>query len=186
MIMRTNKRSHEKKRSLIAVTGTPGTGKSQACRFIKEYPVIDLNALIKKNAKKFGFDSDRESIEVTPGQLKRLLPKIRGRTIVEGHLSHLLSPEMTIVLRCSPNELAKRLRKRGWPQAKIQENKEAEAVDAILIEALERGGDVFEIDTTHMKPKEVAEAIREIIEGKNTRRFEPGKIDWSEEVLGWY
>ncbi|MEM3037855.1 MAG: adenylate kinase family protein [Thermoplasmata archaeon] len=185
--MRAGRKKQRRRKGLIAVSGTPGTGKSLACSYIRNPPVIDLNRLIKKNAKKFALDSDRESIEVSPAELKRLVPDFKGKIIVEGHLSHLLNPEKTIVLRCSPRELGKRLRRRGWSESKIRENQEAEAVDVILIEALAGGkSGVFEIDTTNMKPKEVAEAIREIIEGKDTRRFRPGKIDWSEEVLGWY
>jgi len=185
--MKAGRKNQKRRRGLIAVTGTPGTGKSLACSHIRYPPVIDLNDLIKKNAGKFALDSDRESIEVSPAELRRLIPNIEEKTIVEGHLSHLLNPEKTIVLRCSPRELGKRLKRRGWSAAKIRENQEAEAVDVILIEALARGkSDVFEIDTTNMKPKEVAEAIRDIIEGRNKRRFRPGKIDWSEEVLGWY
>ena len=185
--MRTDSKVSKRNDRLIAVTGTPGTGKSLACGLIKDYHVIDLNALIKKNARKFAVDSDRESIEVTPRELKKLLPGIRGNKIIEGHLSHHVDSDITIVLRCSPKELGRRLRRRGWGEAKIRENQEAEAVDVILIEALaKRKSRIFEIDTTNMKPKEVAEAIRDIIEGMDVRRFNPGRIDWSGEVLDWY
>lgn len=185
--MRTGGKDSKREGRLIAVTGTPGTGKSLACAQIREYHVIDLNALIKKNTRKFAFDSNRESIEVPPRELKKLLPAVRGDAIIEGHLSHLINPDITIVLRCSPKKLGARLRRRGWSEAKIRENQEAEAVDVILIEALaRRGSKVFEIDTTDMKPKEVAEAIRDIIEGRDVHRFKPGRTDWSGEVLDWY
>lgn len=185
--MKQQNKIQKKDGRLISVTGTPGTGKSLACALIKNYFVIDLNALIRKNARKFAFDSDRESIEVSAMELEKLLPKIESDIIVEGHLSHLLRPDISIVLRCSPNELGKRLRKRGWNEAKIRENQEAEAVDVILIEALSRKrSSVFEIDTTHMKPKDVAKSIQDIIEGRDVERFKPGSIDWSGEVLGWY
>jgi len=171
---------------IVAVTGTPGTGKSKACSFIKDMPVIDLNQLIKDNAVFFGYDEERNSIDVSPARLKKLLPEISKTTVIEGHLSHHLSPDLTIVLRCSPNILGKRLKARGWNEDKIRENQEAEAVDVVLIEALKRKkSSVYEIDTTDMKPQEVAKAIREIIKGRRAK-YRPGKIDWSEEVLSWY
>ena len=170
---------------LIAVTGTPGTGKSSACKLLSEFIVIDLNELIKRHANLFQSDAERDSLEVDPKHLKKLLPKMKGTLIIEGHLAHLLDPDITIVLRCSPKTLGKRLSLRGWSDKKIRENQEAEAVDVILIEAMNSKAMVFEIDTSKMKPKGVADAIREIIAGER-RKYKPGNIDWSKEVLAWY
>ena len=44
---------------------------------------------------------------------------------------------------------------------------------------------VFEIDATGMQPEEVRDSIFEIGEGK-IDKYAPGKVDWSEVVLGWY
>jgi adenylate kinase len=67
----------------------------------------------------------------------------------------------------------------------VDENVEAEVLDAILVEALEQDGAVFEIDTSDMAPFEVADAVQEIVAGK-TEKYRPGHIDWSSEVLDWY
>ena len=173
------------KATSIAVTGTPGTGKSTACALLKEYQVIDLNELIRKNSKRFQLDEERDSIDVDTSILKGLLPMMTGIRIIEGHLAHLLGPDIAIILRCSPKMLKERLKKKNWSKEKIQENLEAEAVDVILIEAEDTDAEILEIDTTKMSPDEVAEAIREIIAGER-RKYRPGNIDWSKEVLDWY
>jgi adenylate kinase len=105
--------------------------------------------------------------------------------ILEGHFSHMLRPDVAIVLRCSPKVLEKRLRKKGWDESKIRENVEAEAVDVVLIEAVENVPEVLEIDTTDMKPGQVAKAIDSIVAGER-QKYRVGNVDWSEEVLSWF
>jgi adenylate kinase len=170
---------------MIAVTGTPGTGKTSACALLKGVTVVDLRKLAEEHAEEFTFDKERGSIEIDPPVLKKLIPRVKGTVVIEGHVSHLMDPDMIIVLRCSPKVLKKRLAKRRWKKEKIVENLEAEAVDVVLIEALDSCDKVFEIDTTSMKPKQVAEAISSIISGEKGK-YRPGNIDWSGEVLDWY
>ncbi|HUL62445.1 MAG TPA: NMP kinase, partial [Methanocella sp.] len=79
-----------------------------------------------------------------------------------------------------PAVLRKRLAERGWSPAKIAENAEAEALDVILIEALELNRRAYEIDTTGLSPAETARAIREIAGG--TDKYKPGSVDFSEEL----
>jgi adenylate kinase len=81
--------------------------------------------------------------------------------------------------------LAKRLTKRRWSKAKVRENLEAEAVDVILIEAMDSCNEVFEIDTTKMTPLQVSKAVAEIIRGESGK-YRPGNVDWSAEVMDWY
>ncbi len=169
----------------IAVTGTPGTGKTSACALLKDVTVIDLRKVADEHAEDFTYDKERGSIEIDPKVMKRFIPKAKGTIVLEGHISHLLSPDIAIVLRCSPKVLAKRLAKREWSKEKIQENVEAEAVDVILIEALDSCKKIFEIDTTKMSAKKVADAIASIISGERGK-YRPGDIDWSAEVLDWY
>lgn len=170
---------------LVAVTGTPGTGKSSACALLEEVTVIDLRKLAEEHAALFSYDKKRGSLEVDPVVLKRFIPKHPGTVVIEGHISHLLEPDIAIVLRCSPKVLRKRLESRGWSSEKIQENVEAEAVDVIFIDAVGSCDDVSEIDTTNMTPRQVADAISSIIAGERGK-YRPGNIDWSAEVLDWY
>lgn len=169
---------------LIAITGTPGTGKSSAAEKLREmgYRVASVAEL----AEKYGCIEGEEEGEVVVDvdKLERIIRSIRFEGIVEGHLSHLLKPEIAIVLRCHPEELKRRLEAKGWREDKVMENVEAELLDVILVEALESPAEVFEIDTTNMKAEEVAAIIDMIIKGDKVirKKYLPGKIDWLSEV----
>lgn len=169
----------------MAVTGTPGTGKTSACAHLVDVAVVDLRKLAEEHAEEFTVDEERGSLEIDPPVLEKFLPRVKGVVVLEGHISHLLGPDIAIVLRCSPKVLKKRLANRGWSEEKILENVEAEAVDVVLIDAISECDSVFEIDTTSMTPEQVADAISSIIAGEKTK-YRPGNIDWSGEVLDWY
>lgn len=163
----------------IALTGTPGCGKSSVAEKLKErgYKVVKVEELARK------FDcviDDNDEIVVDVEKLAREFSKIDFDGIVEGHLSHLLNPDVTIVLRCNPLVLKKRLEERGWDVNKVLENVEAELIDLILVEALENEN-VYEVDTTNRSVEEVANIVDRIIKGKGGE-FKPGKIDWIAEV----
>jgi len=169
----------------FAVTGTPGVGKTSACALVKNLPVVHVNELVDQLGMTSGYDRKRKTKEVNVTKLARVVAKISDDIILEGHFSHLLGPDAAIVLRCSPKVLDRRLRKKGWGEKKIRENVEAEAVDVILIEALENVSDVCEIDTTKKTPRAVARAIDAIIAGER-EKYRVGNVDWSEEVLSWF
>lgn len=200
---------------IVALTGTPGTGKSTVSKLLrnKKYKVLGLNDIIKLENLTLGHDAARQTDEVDLERLNHYLTEnlkpsyrnekdnkqgtiskkksdnIVGNSIfLEGHIAHLLPlVDLVIILRCHPTELRKRLTNKAWAENKIHENLEAEAVDSILIESMERFNqdNVFEIDTTHLKPSEVMEGIINILKG-NVKGFEAGRIDWSEEILKWY
>ncbi|MCD6492329.1 MAG: adenylate kinase family protein [Archaeoglobaceae archaeon] len=164
----------------IALTGTPGCGKSTVARELKKigYKVVKVEELAKK------FDcilSKNDEIVVDVDKLAREFSKVNFDGIIEGHLSHLLNPDIAIVLRCNPIILKKRLEKRGWSKSKVLENVEAELIDVILVEALECKK-IYEIDTTNRDAKEVAKIIDELIKGEDIDKFKPGKIDWIKEI----
>lgn len=169
----------------VAVTGTPGVGKTTACALVKGTPVLHVNELAEKYGALCGYDRKRKTREVDVAKLARAVAKLEGDMIIEGHLSHLLGPDLAIVLRCSPKVLERRLGWKGWDERKIRENVEAEAVDVILIEALERVPEVLEFDTTRKKPETVARAIEAIMAGER-QKYRVGHVDWSREVLSWY
>ncbi|HEX9908466.1 MAG TPA: adenylate kinase family protein [Thermoplasmata archaeon] len=169
----------------VAVTGTPGVGKTSACSKVKGMPVFHVNDLVDMFGVSVGYDRKRKTREVDVRELARKVEKMDGDMIIEGHFSHMLGPDLAIVLRCSPSVLAKRLKRKGWPEAKVRENVEAEAVDVILIESLENVPEVCEIDTTSLSDAQVARAIRRIIAGER-QKYRVGNVDWSQEVLSWF
>ncbi len=166
---------------LIALTGTPGTGKSSVAELLRRrgYRVASVVEL----AKKYDCVIDEENGELVI-DVEKLADRIDFDGIVEGHLSHLLKPDLAIVLRCNPAALKERLMERKWSEEKLMENVEAELLDVILVEALEHAGEVYEIDTTEMSVDEVADVVDGIIKGDEEvrKRYKPGRIDWLSEL----
>jgi adenylate kinase len=165
----------------IALTGTPGTGKSTVAEMVGAgFTIVHVNDLIKEKYN-IGLDAGRNSwIADIPG-LARYVDQLHGDVILEGHVSHLLPVDMIIVLRASPSVLRERLKARDWSDVKIKENVEAEALDVILCEAVDANKKVYEIDTTNMTPMQVKEAVLEIING--TDKYQVGGVDFSEEAF---
>jgi adenylate kinase len=181
---------------LVALSGTPGTGKSSATLLLQQkgYHIVSLNKLAFNKRFIVGVDKKRNSKIIDIIRLNSYLDKhykTEDIVIIEGHLAHLLrSVDKVILLRCHPKQLKMRLKEKGWDQNKIKENVEAETIDVILCEAVEihQVENIFEIDTTHTKKEDVTSAIIEIIKSdfQPTKKYNIGKIDWSEEILDDY
>jgi len=163
------------------LTGTPGTGKTTVAALL-HYRVLDINSLVR-GGMNLGQDPERGCLEADmdalAGHLKFL--DCKETVILEGHFSHHFA-DWAIVLRLSPAALRTRLEGRGYSQSKIRENLEAEALDVILVEAVEMCRRVDEIDTTGRSAEDVARMIRDIIEGRLS--LAPGQVDWLEEYFG--
>ncbi len=166
---------------VIALTGTPGTGKTSTAEELRKmgYRVLSVNDLAEELGCILGEEEGCKVVDVD-ALAERVREVLEGRVVLEGHLSHLLSPDLIVVLRCNPIVLKERLEGKGWSEEKVLENVEAELIDSILVEALETGKEVYEIDTTDLSPKEVAKIVDGIVSGDEEvrRRFRPGKIDW--------
>lgn len=165
----------------IALTGTPGTGKTTVAGLLP-YQVIDINALVR-GGMNFGRDSERDCLEADMDALAEHLARLDscGTIILEGHFSHHFA-DRAIVLRLSPSALRLRLEARGYSPQKIQENLEAEALDVILVEAVEHCSRVDEIDTTEKSAREVADLAEGIIQGR--LELPAGQVDWLKDFLG--
>ena len=110
---------------IVGLTGTPGTGKTSVSEILRKkgYVVMDLNKIVEQHNFISGYDRERRCSIADMKKLDSYIRKQdRGKMlIVEGHLAHLLSVDMIIVLRCSPKILEKRLKKKKYPKKKIME-----------------------------------------------------------------
>lgn len=168
----------------IALTGTPGTGKTTISTALREcYGVktIDINEIVRAHQYVDKYDSRRDCVVVNLSALRA--HRFRQNCILEGHLSHHLEVDRVIVLRTDPKALEERLLRRGFSSEKVKENVEAEILDVVLIEAVALHDDrVYELDSTGA-PDETAQRAWEIVQGHDLERFVPGHIDWTEQLL---
>ncbi|MGO9387570.1 MAG: adenylate kinase family protein [Methanobacterium sp.] len=170
------------------MTGTPGTGKSTVSHLLAEHlsiPLIDLNQLIEKEHlytgyhQKWGFKIvDLDAMCSKLNELTNNYKNNKNWILVEGHLSYYYEEaDLVIVLRAHPTILRKRLQDKGFNDAKIKENIEAEALDVCAFEAYQIHNDkVNEIDTTNKNPMEVLELIMKVINGEE--HFPVGEVDF--------
>ena len=156
----------------VAVTGTPGTGKTTATDLVEtdrmeaDLEVVHLNEVVEAEGLTAGTDDDRGSWIADLDAVAEWLSD-REDVLVESHLAHHVEADRVVVLRCRPDVLGRRLAERGASPEKAAENAEAEALDLILSEAVDRHGEerVYEVDTTDRAPEEVAREIEAVVRG---------------------
>ena len=161
----------------VAVTGTPGTGKTTVTTLL-DGPVVHLNDLIREAGLWSERDEGRDSLVADLDAVRDALGDWSG--VAESHRAHHLDADRVVVLRCRPDVLERRLRERGADEAKAAENAESEALDVILSEAVDRHGldAVYEIDTTDRTPADVAADIEAVIAGD--RDPSAGDVDFTD------
>ncbi|MBS3815542.1 MAG: adenylate kinase family protein [Hadesarchaea archaeon] len=180
-------------RKIIAVTGTPGTGKSSFSKALsKELSagLIDLNKEIE-DRDIYDLDEDETHVVETEDlrqEFEEILKSENNDLVIDGLLSHLLKPNQIthiVVLRTNPQVLRKRLNSRDFSEEKISENVEAEALGVVLSEAIEIHGinKIHEIDTTENSTSKAIELFKESLQ--NEKDLSPGKIDWLEEFYSY-
>lgn len=166
--------------TVIIISGSPGTGKTSVAKLLSKelnYKLIKINEFAKEKNLITGKDKKRNSDIVDTLKLKKEISRLKGNFVIEGHLAHFAKGDFCIILRTNPKELEKRLRNKKWDSSKIKENVEAELIDLILQEALQINKNVYEIDTTNKKPKEIVKKIKKILNGIKESHL-PGKINW--------
>ena len=160
---------------IIALTGTPGTGKTSIARELNDFTTIDLTEFVKQ--RELGQQQDEFEVDID-AMVESLEDEIvpEENTVIDGHLSHHYPADFCIVLRCNPEELRERLSERDYSEQKIEENVESEILDVLLGEAISAQENVIEVDTTDRDAEEVAKEIENRIREKDTGY---GEIDWT-------
>ena len=168
------------KKLRFVITGNPGVGKHTSAKIIAEKidaEIIDINNVaIDNNAigKKTdcGFDVD---VKRLVSRLEKQL-KAKGDLVLVGHLApYVLKPagvSLVAILRRSPYELEKTLKKRGYSVDKVKENVASEILGTSLYDSLKTFGKrkVAEFDTTGKTPEETADEILASLKKTKTSR----------------
>ena len=169
----------------IAITGTPGVGKTTVSKVLGEklgIKVIDITEVVKDYNLYTEKDEDMDSYVIDFEKFENFIEEIEKRekdVILDGHVSHLLNPDYTIVLRCNPEIVKERLEKRGYKPKKVLENVQAEILDICLCES---EGKVYEIDTTN---RDVEDIVNEIVEAIKHKKERKGIVNWTEDYFDY-
>jgi len=170
----------------ILITGTPGTGKSSVAEEIckrKGWPLLSLKEIAEKHRCIIGKEG-KERIVDTGKLRKATLRELKGKkdAVLEGHLGceFPLPVDFVLILRTHPSELRKRMRKRRYPQKKIEENLMAEMLDyCSQVSARHYRVPILEADTTKRTAKQTAGRIISYLE-KKVRTLD--KVSWEKEL----
>lgn len=174
---------------LIAVTGTPGVGKSTVSKILaRKYKVINIHSYAEQHGLFDSYDKEAESHNVDVDKLNDAImsESTEGYVFLDGHLSHFVDCSVIIVLRCKPKILSERLRKRGYNEKKILENVQAEVLGIILQESIDSHVTVYELDCTEKDPQIITNIIERVVVLGEKHDITPGKIDWSGEMEKWF
>ena len=121
----------------LALTGTPGTGKSTVAGLLEGdgFEVLTVESLAEQNGLEGHLDPDDGALVIDTDSLHQTLSESwqkppRGSVVIDGHLSHHLPCDAVAVLRCSPDILRNRLDERGYHILKAEANAEWERIGA--------------------------------------------------------
>ncbi|WP_104838145.1 adenylate kinase family protein [Methanococcus maripaludis] len=176
---------------IIAITGTPGVGKSTVSKLLfeklqlkgKDIACINITEIVSKEGFYLEKDVEMDSYVVDFDKLNEYIRSIKTEDIIlDGHVSHYLNPDYIVVLRANPLLIKNRLESRKYLPKKVKENVEAELLDVCLIESIEKNDEskIFEIDCSEKGPENIVNEILMFLDSKNP---EYGNVSWLEDYF---
>lgn len=170
----------------IAITGTPGTGKTTLCEALStSFTVLSLQDLAEQHGCLGAVDATDDS---APLDIHLLAEKWHdegeGVSFIDGHLSHLLEVDAIILLRCNPVLLKQRLEARAYSPSKIAANVEWELLSGTWSELLEFEieAPLLELDSTSLTIEEMQSQIVEWVTNKCPSL---SLAESSSQAIGW-
>jgi adenylate kinase len=184
---------------ILIISGTPGTGKTTVSKNLLNFcnaKVISLNELAITEKLIINYDTERETSVINEKKLVRYVIKLIESyrkldielIIIESHFSDIVPGQyidFVIILRCDPDELCVRLKKRDYKREKVRENVQSEILgnSANFFLNKQLNTPILEIDTTNNSIDVISKTIIEILEGKaDVNEYIIGKIDWLEKL----
>ena len=158
---------------LIAITGSPGVGKSTLAKFLTKrlgFDRLDLHHYYKQIST--GYNHSKQSYDIDYKKFEKLVrekvKQSKKGLIVDSHISHLLPKKLVdlcIVLTCSDlKRLESRLKQRNYSKKKIRENLDAELFQVCLMEAKEKGHRVLVYDVNKgVNQDKIARKIKSLL-----------------------
>ncbi|MHA2120411.1 MAG: AAA family ATPase, partial [Promethearchaeota archaeon] len=159
--------------------------------------LISLNELVISSDLSFEFDDERKTYIVdfqiflpfVLQKIKKIGLENPQFLIIESHFSDIIPDnfiDYVFILRCDPDELKRRLKKRNYELNKINENVQAEILgncaNYFINKHLKKP--LFEIDTTNLQIQAVAKTMKNIIfKEVDVTHFNLGKVDWLEKLF---
>lgn len=167
---------------VVALTGSPGTGKSTLASRLKNEGLSIVT--LEEAALSVDALSEFEGLrEVETSKLSEWKWDGDNHCVIDGHLSHHCSVDVVVVLRCHPFELRRRLEQRtGYVTDKIESNIEWELISGVWSDliVLHPHARVIEIDTTEQEVsiKNVLDFILNGEPSTSVEEFISDSIDW--------
>ncbi len=185
---------------ILIVSGTPGTGKTTISNNVKKYidvKIISLNELAISENLIEKYDTKRETSVIDNkkiiGFLIELIKEYEKEDpeflIIESHFSDIVPEQyidFVIVLRCDPDELYSRLKRRGYKTEKIRENVQSEILGNCVNYFMNKpiNTPILEIDTTRASIELITKTVINILTKKvDIKDFYAGKVDWLEKLF---
>ncbi|KAE8132191.1 DUF1671-domain-containing protein [Aspergillus pseudotamarii] len=155
----------------VIITGTPGVGKTVHCEQLAQDTGLRHLSINQVAKDRDCFESYDEELETWIVDEDKLLDAVedemlQGGLLIDWHACDLFPKswiDLVVVLRCpSTSLLYDRLSSRGYKQAKLQENLDAEIFGVLFEEAREAFDEEVVVELTSEKDDDVEENCRRI------------------------
>ncbi len=178
---------------VIAVTGTPGTGKTTFAQSLsKETGIkpVEVNDIVEEKKLFTGVDENGSKIvkmqelkKEIKALIKKVQPEMKGVILVGHLLADLqLDYDIAIVTRSNLKGLVERLEKRAYPKDKLRENLVSESIDYCGVQVAERSKETYEVESESDKAT-LSSYIKDMLSGQITEKPKLPAINKLEEML---